>query len=76
MSYAISTRESAPWETKGLLIGGLAGILGVIVGAVSTGVVNYVTLEKQQRERAVLDSFRFDQGGLSEGVHGRKDFRG
>jgi len=49
-------------KTKEFLIGGLAGILGVIVGAVSTGVVNYVTLEKQQRERAVIDSFRFDQG--------------
>jgi uncharacterized protein YutD len=61
-------------KTKGLLIGSLTGMLGVVVGAAATGAVNYLTLEKQHRQQAVLDSFKFDVGDYPREVFDLKIF--
>lgn len=61
-------------KTKELLVAGLSGILGVVVGAVSAGIVNYVTLERQQRKQAVIDSFKFDYGDYPKDIFDLKIF--
>jgi len=46
--------------TRELAIGALFGIVGVVVGSLTTGFVNFYSQEKQQQAQAILDSFKFD----------------
>lgn len=48
-------------KTRGIIIGAIFGIAGVVIGSVGTGLMNIYVQERQQRSQAMLDSFKFDQ---------------
>jgi hypothetical protein len=45
-----------------VVLGASFGIVGMIVGSVTTGLMNYYGQEQERRNQAILDSYKFDQG--------------
>lgn len=48
-------------EMRGIVVAAVAGILGTVVGTVSTGYMNARVQHEERRLRGVLEAFRFDQ---------------
>jgi hypothetical protein len=46
-------------------VGAVFGIIGVVISSLGTELMNTHLQEKQQRRRAALDSFKFDQANYS-----------
>ncbi len=49
-------------KAREIMVGAAFGIIGVVIGSVTTGLVNAHVQDKQQRSQVALESFKFDQG--------------
>jgi hypothetical protein len=61
-------------EMRSVVIAAVAGILGTVVGAVSTAYMSAHVQQEERRLRGVLESFKFEQTALSVEVLQLKQF--